>query len=183
MAAAHVLDRGGHRFQHLRAALVLLSILGLVSLASTPVTGGAGAAGAGAAFGGAWLALTLGALLAGVWILYRVVRGWMALGNGQGHAWLTRGVLRTRVRDRTARRARGLWPEGPALSTRTQAREVTRPRRRRLGTRGAEFPADSRILPTRPAHPAPEVTVPQEDDDKDGKGDKDKQPPDNTAPR
>jgi uncharacterized membrane protein len=65
------------------ALAFLLSILGVVSLASTPVTGGAGAAGAGAAFGGAWLALAFGALLAGVWILYRVIRGWMALGNGQ----------------------------------------------------------------------------------------------------
>lgn len=62
---------------------VLLSFFGLVSLASTPVTGGAGALGAGAAFGGAWLALVLGALLAGIWILYRVLRGWLALGSGQ----------------------------------------------------------------------------------------------------
>jgi uncharacterized membrane protein len=62
---------------------LLLSTLGVVGLATTPVTGGAGALGAGAAFGGAWLALTLGALLAGIWILYRVVRGWMALRDGK----------------------------------------------------------------------------------------------------
>ena len=65
------------------ALAFVLSILGVVSLASTPVTGGAGAFGAGAAFGGAWLALVFGALLAGVWILYRVIRGWMALGSGK----------------------------------------------------------------------------------------------------
>jgi uncharacterized membrane protein len=65
------------------ALAFVLSILGVVSLASTPVTGSGGAFGAGAAFGGAWLALVLGALLAGVWILYRVIRGWMALGSGK----------------------------------------------------------------------------------------------------
>lgn len=64
------------------ALALLLSLLGVVSLASTPMTGGAGAMGAGVAFGGAWLALALGALLAGVWILYRVIRGWLALGSG-----------------------------------------------------------------------------------------------------
>jgi uncharacterized membrane protein len=60
-----------------------LSILGILSLASTPVTGGAGAVGAGAAFGGAWLSFAFGALLAGIWILYRVIRGWLALGSGK----------------------------------------------------------------------------------------------------
>ena len=30
-------------------------------------------------FGGAWLALTVGAIVTGIWILYRVIRGWMAL--------------------------------------------------------------------------------------------------------
>jgi len=50
---------------------------------SVPVTGGAGAVGAGAGFGGAWVAMTLGAILAGLWILYRVVRGWLALGRAQ----------------------------------------------------------------------------------------------------
>ena len=65
------------------ALAFLLSILGVVSLASTPLTGGAGALGAGAAFGGAWMSLAFGALLAGVWILYRVIRGWMALGSGK----------------------------------------------------------------------------------------------------
>jgi uncharacterized membrane protein len=61
----------------------LLGMFGVASLASTPVTGGVGALGAGAAFGGAWLALVLGAMLAGIWILYRVARGWMALANGR----------------------------------------------------------------------------------------------------
>lgn len=61
----------------------LMSILGVLGLASTPVTGNAGAIGAGAAFGGAWLALALGGLLAGVWILYRVIRGWLALNSGK----------------------------------------------------------------------------------------------------
>ena len=65
------------------ALAFVLSMLGVVSLASTPLTGGAGALGAGAAFGGAWLALVFGALIAGVWILYRVIRGWMALGGGK----------------------------------------------------------------------------------------------------
>ena len=65
------------------ALAFLLSIFGIVSLASTPLTGGVGALGAGAAFGGAWLALVFGALLAGIWILYRVIRGWMALGSGK----------------------------------------------------------------------------------------------------
>ena len=61
----------------------LLSIFGILSLASTPATGGAGAVGAGVAFGSAWLALAFGALLAGLWILYRVIRGWLALGSGR----------------------------------------------------------------------------------------------------
>jgi uncharacterized membrane protein len=62
---------------------LVLSVIGIVSLASMPLTGGAGAVGAGVGFGGAFVALTLGAMLAGIWILYRVVRGWMALGNGR----------------------------------------------------------------------------------------------------
>ena len=61
----------------------VLGAFGLVSLASTPLTGGAGALGAGAGFGGALIALTLGAMIAGIWILYRVVRGWMALRDGK----------------------------------------------------------------------------------------------------
>ena len=44
---------------------------------------GAGAVGAGAGFGGAFVAMTLGAILAGIWILYRVVRGWLALREGK----------------------------------------------------------------------------------------------------
>lgn len=62
---------------------LVLSAFGLVSLASVPLTGGVGAAGAGAGFAGALVALTLGALLAGIWILYRVVRGWLALRDGK----------------------------------------------------------------------------------------------------
>jgi len=65
------------------AGALVLVLLGVVSLASTPLTGGAGALGAGAAVGGAFVALYLGAFIAGVWILYRVVRGWLALGNGK----------------------------------------------------------------------------------------------------
>jgi len=61
----------------------LLSVLGIVSLASTPLTGGAGTLGAGVAFGGALGALLIGAFIAGVWILYRVIRGWLALGQGK----------------------------------------------------------------------------------------------------
>lgn len=62
---------------------LLLSLFGLVSLVSTPVTGPAGAAGAGLGFAGAWVAFTLGALLTGIWILYRVIRGWLALRDGR----------------------------------------------------------------------------------------------------
>ena len=62
---------------------LILSAFGLLSLLSTPLTGGAGVAGAGAGFGGAWVSLTLGAMLSGLWILYRVVRGWMALRDGK----------------------------------------------------------------------------------------------------
>lgn len=62
---------------------VLLSIFGFISLVSTPVTGPAGAAGAGLGFGGAWLALTAGAIITGIWILYRVIRGWLALRDGR----------------------------------------------------------------------------------------------------
>lgn len=64
-------------------AAALLSVLGFVSLASTPLTGGAGTLGAGVAFGSALGALVIGALIAGLWILYRVIRGWVALGNGK----------------------------------------------------------------------------------------------------
>ena len=65
------------------AIAFVLSLIGLVSLVSTPVTGAAGAAGAGLGFGGAWLALTVGAIVTGLWILYRVVRGWLALRDGK----------------------------------------------------------------------------------------------------
>jgi uncharacterized membrane protein len=65
------------------ALALVFGSLGIVSLASTPLTGGAGAAGAGAAFGGAFLMLVIGAIAAGLWILYRVGRGWLALGQGR----------------------------------------------------------------------------------------------------
>jgi uncharacterized membrane protein len=65
------------------AVALLLSVFGLISLVSTPLTGPAGAAGAGLGFGGAWLALTVGAIITGIWILYRVIRGWMALRDGR----------------------------------------------------------------------------------------------------
>ena len=61
----------------------VLGAFGLVSLASMPITGGAGAIGAGAGFGGALVAMILGAILAGIWILYRVIRGWMTLRDGK----------------------------------------------------------------------------------------------------
>ena len=62
---------------------LLLGTFGLLSSLSVPVTGAAGAVGAGVGFGGAWVAMTLGAMLAGFWILYRVVRGWLALRDGK----------------------------------------------------------------------------------------------------
>jgi uncharacterized membrane protein len=62
---------------------LVLGAIGIVSLLSTPLTGPVGAVGAGAGFGGAFVAMTLGAILAGIWILYRVVRGWLALGAGK----------------------------------------------------------------------------------------------------
>ena len=65
------------------AIALLLSLFGLVSLASTPLTGPVGAAGAGLGFGGAWLALTIGAFVTGIWILYRVIRGWTSLRDGK----------------------------------------------------------------------------------------------------
>ena len=65
------------------AIAFVLSLIGLVSLISTPITGAAGAAGAGLGFGGAWLALTVGAIVTGIWILYRVIRGWLALRDGK----------------------------------------------------------------------------------------------------
>lgn len=61
----------------------ILISLGLIGLAAAPATGGAGAIGAGAAFGGAFLTLVFGAVAAGIWILYRVIRGWMALSKGK----------------------------------------------------------------------------------------------------
>ena len=63
--------------------VLLLGVFGLISALSMPVTGPVGAAGAGAGLAGAWLAMTLGTLLAGIWILYRIFRGWMALRDGK----------------------------------------------------------------------------------------------------
>jgi uncharacterized membrane protein len=62
---------------------LLLSLFGLLSLLSTPLTGPAGAAGTAVGFGGAWAALTIGAFVTGIWILYRVIRGWLALKDGR----------------------------------------------------------------------------------------------------
>ena len=62
---------------------LVFGAFGVLSLVSMPLTGGAGAIGAGAGFGGAWVAMTLGAMIAGIWILYRVVRGWVALRDGK----------------------------------------------------------------------------------------------------
>ena len=61
----------------------LLLAIGVISLGTAFLTGPVGAAGAAAGFGGALVALTLGAMLAGIWILYRVVRGWIALRDGK----------------------------------------------------------------------------------------------------
>jgi uncharacterized membrane protein len=61
----------------------VLSLVGLISLGSSVVTGAAGAAAAGVSFAGAMAAWIFGAILAGIWILYRVVRGWMALRDGK----------------------------------------------------------------------------------------------------
>lgn len=65
------------------AIALVLSVVGLISFLSTPVTGAAGATGAGVSFAGAFLALTVGAVITGLWILYRVIRGWMALRDGK----------------------------------------------------------------------------------------------------
>jgi len=62
---------------------LVLGFFGVVSVLSMPLTGPAGAAGAGVGLGGAWVAMTLGAMLSGVWILYRVARGWLALRDGK----------------------------------------------------------------------------------------------------
>lgn len=62
---------------------LILVFFGLLSLVSVVVTGTAGAVGAGAAFGTALVALVLGAMIAGVWILYRVIRGWLNLGKAK----------------------------------------------------------------------------------------------------
>ena len=67
----------------LMGVALLLSLFGLLGLISTPFTGPAGAAAAGMGFGGAWVALTLGALVTGIWILYRVIRGWLSLKDGR----------------------------------------------------------------------------------------------------
>ena len=77
------LELGGNRSLHLRPGLRAVDFWRREP-GVDPLTGGAGAPGAGAGCSvGAWLALVFGALIAGVWILYRVIRGWMALGSGK----------------------------------------------------------------------------------------------------
>ena len=65
------------------AVAILLGLFGIVSFLTTPLTGPVGVAGGVAGFGGAWLAFTVGAIVTGIWILYRVIRGWMALRDGK----------------------------------------------------------------------------------------------------
>lgn len=65
------------------AIALVLAVIGVLGLLLTPFTGGASAVGAGISFAGAYLALTVGAIAAGIWILYRVIRGWMALRDGR----------------------------------------------------------------------------------------------------
>ncbi len=65
------------------AIALVLAVIGVLGLLLTPFTGRASAVGAGISFGGAYLALTVGAIVAGIWILYRVIRGWMALRDGR----------------------------------------------------------------------------------------------------
>ena len=62
---------------------IVLGLFGVVSFLTTPFTGPVGVAGGAAGFGGAWLAFTVGAIVTGIWILYRVIRGWMALRDGK----------------------------------------------------------------------------------------------------
>jgi uncharacterized membrane protein len=65
------------------AIALVLAVIGVLGLLLTPFTGGASAVGAGVSFAGAYLALTVGAFVTGLWILYRVIRGWMALRDGR----------------------------------------------------------------------------------------------------
>lgn len=65
------------------AVALVLAILGVLGLLLTPFTGGASAVGAGLSFAGAYLAMTVGAIVTGFWILYRVIRGWLALRDGR----------------------------------------------------------------------------------------------------
>ena len=62
---------------------IVLGLFGVISFLTTPFTGPAGVAGGAAGLGGAWLAFTIGAVVTGIWILYRVIRGWMALRDGR----------------------------------------------------------------------------------------------------
>ena len=69
---------------------LVLSAFGLISLLSIPLTGGARRRGRGRGLRRCMLvALTLGAMLAGIWILYRVVRGWLALAQRQADECLS----------------------------------------------------------------------------------------------
>lgn len=67
----------------LYAGAAILMFMGALAFFSTMITGAAGALGGAAAVGGALLVLMFGAIGAGIWILYRVIRGWLALGKGQ----------------------------------------------------------------------------------------------------
>ena len=65
------------------AIALVLSIIGVLGLLISPLTGGVSAVGAGLSFAGAYLALTVGVFITGIWILYRVIRGWLALRDGR----------------------------------------------------------------------------------------------------
>ena len=123
---------------------LVLSAFGLVSLVSMPLTGGAGAVGAGAGFGGALVAMTLGRdSRRHLDPLSR--RAWLAgAARRQGDVWLTppHGASPCSV---CWRHARGLRPEGPALSTRCCQRGGDTARRHAAGLgghRGAKLSAD-----------------------------------------
>jgi uncharacterized membrane protein len=65
------------------AVALVCAVIGVLGLLLTPFTGGASAIGAGISFAGAYAALTVGAFVTGLWILYRVIRGWLALRDGR----------------------------------------------------------------------------------------------------
>jgi uncharacterized membrane protein len=59
--------------------VIVLAGLGMAGIFASVFTGGLSLVGTAGAFVGAWLAFTVGATIVGIWILYRVVRGWLAL--------------------------------------------------------------------------------------------------------